>query len=460
MDVTEKDLLALVDRANLTPRYWATFALIVAQFIFEIFDFFIVSFLVSVIAPQWHLTFGQITIILLSAGIGAIIGALGFGWISDTFGRKAAIVGGGIVYTVSAGAVALIPEGSWILFALLRFLVGIGYGGAGTSQFALIAEYTPTRLRTLMTSSLGIPASIGIILASLIVSSLLPILGWRGTAALGVLPVFIAIALAFIAPESVLWLVSKGHFERARQSISEILGIPLQQVPTPTARQAAPPAISITEVFADQRRFWLIVLVQLGLGTAFTGVLLWGPTVIAQLLHISPREAATYFIYVGLMGLVGRIFFTYLPHKIGRIRSGLILTYAGAAMLACAAVFHNDYWGAVPLFMLFLVIGEFFFDGGFSNVNPYAAELYPVRLAALGMGVSQAAGGTGKILGPLVLGLLAGAGNLVTPQATEQAVTPGFLFLAACCLLAAIGYTFLGIETHGRALSLTDTKPA
>jgi MFS transporter, putative metabolite:H+ symporter len=55
-----------------------------------------------------------------------------------------------------------------------------------------------------------------------------------------------------------------------------------------------------------------------------------------------------------------------------------------------------------------------------------------VRTAALGVGISSAAGGVGKIVGPLVLGLLAGTGNLVAPAATENAVRPGFLFLAAC----------------------------
>jgi putative MFS transporter len=72
------------------------------------------------------------------------------------------------------------------------------------------------------------------------------------------------------------------------------------------------------------------------------------------------------------------------------------------------------------------------------------------------MGLASALSGVGKILGTVVLGLLAGAGNLVTPAATEQGIVPGFLFLAGSALVTALGFTFLGVETHGRALRLDD----
>jgi MFS transporter, putative metabolite:H+ symporter len=70
------------------------------------------------------------------------------------------------------------------------------------------------------------------------------------------------------------------------------------------------------------------------------------------------------------------------------------------------------------------------------------------------MGVSAASGGIGKILGPLALGIIAGTHNLVTPKATATAVQPAFLFLAACCLLVGLSYSFLGVETHRKSLLL------
>lgn len=423
-------ILAELDAAHLTPRYWATLGLIVIQLICEIFDFFIVAFLVSAVAPRWGLTYGQSTIILVAAGIGSMVGALSLGWAADRFGRKFSVVGGAVLCSVMAGAVAFIPDKAWVLFAALRFLVGVGYGGAGAGQFALVAERTPTRFRTFMVGMLGVPASLGVVFATLSVAALFPVLGWRGIALLGAAPIVVALALGVVAEESPRWLAARHQ---------------------PTA--AAPPA-GFAVLMSNPRRFWLIVMIQLGLGTALTGVLLWGPTLVSQLLRIPPQKAAAAFMWVSLAGLLGRAVFSFVPMKLGRVVSGRVISYAGAACLVLAAVLHHVWLGAAPLFLVFVVIGEFFFDGGFSNVNPYAAELFPASSAARGTGLAAAAGGLGKFIGPSVLGLIAGAGNLVSPAATDRAVLPGFLFLAGCCLLAALAYTFLGIETNGRPIPL------
>jgi putative MFS transporter len=130
--------------------------------------------------------------------------------------------------------------------------------------------------------------------------------------------------------------------------------------------------------------------------------------------------------------------------------------YGSAVTLAGAAIFHADFVGSVPLFIAFLVVGALFFEGGFANLGPYAAEIFPVRLAARGVGVAQATNGIGRIAGPLCLALISGGNNFITPQATADAVLPAFLFLAGCGLLVGVTFTAMAIETHGRPLSLGD----
>lgn len=447
-------LLALLDAAPLNRRYWTTMALVMTQFVCEIFDFFVVSFMVAVLAPQWHLTFGQSTIMLLTAGIGTIFGALLFGWLGDRYGRKAAMVGGAVLYCTAAGAIALIREGDWVMFSALRFLVGAGYGGAGPSQFSLIVEYSPTRHRTLLGSLVTAPTGIGLLLASGIVAVGYPTLGWRGIAALGFLPIVVAIALAWLAPESVRWLLANGRVAEARATLAKFLGRPLAELPE--ALHVAPPApgVPMRALLADPRRLALLLMIYTGMAVCVTGVMLWGPTLLAQLLRISARQAATYFVYLGLVGMVGRLLFAWMAQRRGRVFVGQLTAYLTAAMLAAAGLGHGSVLGPVPLFIACLLVGQFFMDGSYSNLVPYAAEFYPVRLASVAMGLASAAGGAGKILGTVVLGLLAGAGNLVTPAATEQGIVPGFLFLAGCATLTGLGFTLFGIETHGRALRL------
>ncbi len=450
------DLIARIDAAALTPRYWVVFGLIVTQLVCELFDFFVVAFLVSAVAPSWGLTFGQSTIMLLSAGVGAIVGAIGFGWLADRIGRKPVVVIGAFICGLCAGAIAFVPDGGWIAFAALRFMVGVGYGGAGAGQFALVTEYTPAARRTLITSSMAIPAGIGLLAASTIVTTLFPVLGWRGVAALGFVPILFTIPLTLIIPESAKWLISKGEPERARRAAAPMMGVAAADLPLttlPPGPERAKP--SPWQLLSRPREFWLIVVIQVGFGAIFTGVQLWGPTIVAQLMRITTAQAAGYFVIISISGLVGRVGVVALAHRMGRVPTGKLTAYGGAVCLALAAFTHGSLIAGVPLFLVCLIVGQAFYDGAFSNVVTYGAELYPVRLAANGMGLSAASGGVGKIVGPLALGLLAGSTNLVSPQATEAAVLPGFLFLAGCCLVVGLAYSLLGVETHGRPVVIT-----
>src|SRR5262249_19565191 len=198
-----EDLVTLYDQAPLNARYWATIGLGVTSSVFDYFDYFLVGFLVAVLAPEWHLTFGQTSIMLLSAGVGAIFGSLVWGALADRFGRKMLLVAGIALCALSAGAVSLIPDGAWIMFTGLRFVVGFGVGAAASVALPLIVEYTPTRNRAIITSATVIPVSLGVLTASLTAATMLQSIGWRGLAALGFIPLIPAVLIAFIMPESV-----------------------------------------------------------------------------------------------------------------------------------------------------------------------------------------------------------------------------------------------------------------
>ena len=102
---TSEDLLTLYDTAALNARYWWTFILMSAVFVFDFFDFLVVGYLLAAVAPEWHLTYGQSAVILYSGGVGAILGALVFGAFSDAWGRKPQMVIGTFICAVSSGRV-------------------------------------------------------------------------------------------------------------------------------------------------------------------------------------------------------------------------------------------------------------------------------------------------------------------------------------------------------------------
>ena len=457
---TTEDLLSLFDRAPLNRRYWVSFAILAAITVLEFFDFSVVAFLLAVVGPQWHLTYGQSALILYSGGLGSIVGALLFGSLSDAWGRKAQMIIGTFICGVGAALIGLVPDGAWVLFALLRFVVGIGLTAAVVPALTIVVELTPTRHRTMVTSFYVVFATAGGFLASASSAALLAAIGWRGMAMLGLSVTVVGISAAVFVPKSVRWLTAKGRFAEARAEVAKHLGISLQSVPLPTTMPVSVPRGRLSELLSQPRQFWETLLIWGGAATAAYGVYLWGPTVVALLLKVPVPVAAKYFIYVTGAGIVGKIIVSFLAPLIGRRLLGALWGFGGVIALATVGYCGSTLIGNFPLIVVALAASAFCIDGSFSNLAPYTVESYGVRLGARASGLGQTANGVGKILGPLSLALIAGSSNIVSPKATEGALFPAFLFLAFGMLLVGLSFAILGRETHGRAIALGETATA
>jgi MFS transporter, putative metabolite:H+ symporter len=455
---TSDDLLALFDTSSLNRRYWVAFALLSALFVLEFFDFLVVGYLLAQLGPQWHLTYGQSALILYSGGVGSILGALVFGGLADAWGRKAQMIIGTFICAISAGLIGVVPDGAWEIFAVLRFFVGVGLTAGVTPSLTILVELTPTRHRTLLTSFYIVFASAGGLLASTTSAALMAALGWRGVAMLGIAPAFVGVLIWLYVPESVRWLTAKGRFAEARAAVAEHLGVPLQSVPLPITPPAVQPRGRLSELYQNPRMFWETILIWGGSSTAGYGVYLWGPTIVAMVLHVPVPQAAKYFIFVALGGVAGKIVVTFLAPLMGRRPLGVLWGVGGVIALAAAGYYNNVVVDGLPLMVVLLCASTFFIEGGFSNLAPYTVESYGVNLGARASGLGQAANGVGKILGPLSLALIAGTSNIVSPQATADAVFPAYMFLAGCMALVGLSFLILGVETHGKVMALATER--
>jgi len=458
---TSDELLAMFDNAPLNRRYWTIFAIMSAVLVLDFFDFFLIAFVMSVIGAEWHLTYGQGALILYGAGLGAIIGSLVWGALGDHAGRKMQTVTGTLICGISAGLIAFVPTGAWMVLASLRFLVGFGLAAGVTPALTIVVELTPTRWRTGMTSFFIVFASAGTLLSSFTSAALLNAFGWRGVAATGFIAVVVALLVWALVPESVRWLTAKGRFAEAREEVATLLELPADRVPLPTVPPVAQPRASLTELYSvNPRLFWQTVLIWGGSSSAAYGYYLWGPTIVALALHLQPAQAAKYFIYVSGTGVIGKIIVSLIASSMGRRSLGIIFGLGSVAFLALAGYFSGIVVGGFPLFIILIAASAFFVEGGFSNLAPYTVEQYGVSLGSRSSGLGQAANGVGKIVGPLVLALLAGSDNIIAPKATAEAVFPAFVFLAAVMLAVALAYVFLGVETHGRPIAQGTAEPA
>lgn len=453
-ETTSEDLLALFDSAPLNARYWVIFALMSAVFVFDFFDFLVVGYLLAAVAREWHLTYGQSAVILYSGGVGAIVGAVLFGAFADAWGRKQQMVIGTFICAISSGLIAFIPEGGWLLFAILRFFVGVGLTAAVTPSLTVVVELTPTRHRTIATSFYVVWASAGGFLAPAISAAIMGPYGWRRVALLGFVALIIGVLVWLFTPESVRWLTAKGRFAEARDEVARHLGLPRDRVPLPTVAPTSPPRGNLLDLLHHPRMFWETILIWGGSSTAGYGVYLWGPTIIALLLNVPVPQAAAYFVIVSGAGVTGKIVVTLIAPLMGRRLLGVLWGLGGAVALALAGYFNTVMIGTMPLLVLLFACSTFCIEGGFSNLAPYTVESYGVSLGARSSGLGQTANGFGKIIGPLSLALIAGTSHLVSPQQTEAAVFPAMLFLAFAMLLVGLSFLVLGVETHGKPIAL------
>jgi putative MFS transporter len=436
-------MIDTLDSRPLDKRYGGMFTVVLIVGAAELFDFYIISFVLTVIAKPWGLTFGESSIVLMAAGVGAVVGAVPFGWLSDRIGRKPMLLAAILLAAVGTGGMALIPEGAWPLLAVLRFFVGIGVAGGLSTSLPLLLELTPARHRVRMGSLSQVAIPLGALVASLVASAWGTVLGWRGMALLGLLPTLLALLVGVLVPESPRFLLGRGRIDEARRAIAGLCGIPVGDVPSTVPPTEQPTTIRLADVVRDDgRNLWLILIVWLGATTAAYGVTLWGPTILAFTLGVSAGQAALFMMVVILAGVTGRFAAAFIALRFGRRSTQLAFCGAATAGLAFAGIWHSSFIGAVSIFWVVLVITAFFSDGQFANLAPYTNELFPTAVRGTVYGVAESVNGLGKILGPLLLALVAGTSNAISPQATKDAVEPAFIMLAvtfAVALIAAVG---------------------
>jgi putative MFS transporter len=418
----------------------------------EFFDYFLIGYVVAFIAGPWKLTFGASAVILLSSGFGAMFGAVFYGWLADRIGRRKVFLTTVINFSIATGILTFTPDNAWAFLSVFRFLIGFGVGGLYCVDLPLVQEFVPASKRGLVGGLVTAAVPVGVLLGAALGAYATPYVGWRGLFAIGMAPALLTLVIRAWVPESPRWLIQMGRVEEARKSLAWALEIDPAVLPLTAPGAQEQPRSRLSDIFRYPRSLAVSWITNLGAQTGYYGFALWAPTLLVQLLAITPARAAYLMIFVNLAGLFGRIGLSYLSDAIGRRASGAIASLGSAILLIAAAVCHDVLFGAVSVFWLLLIATNAFADGGFAIVGPYSAEVWPSALRTTGMGSAYGFGGIGKVIGPLGLALIVGSSNVIAPQASVSAIVPAYSYLAAWFALAGLAYLFLGIETRGRSL--------
>ena len=443
-------MLRALDEAPVNRRYLILMAAVMVGAILDLFDFFLIAFVVPILNDEWSLTFGEATAMLLSAGFGAIAGSIVWGRLGDSVGRRRPLIAGLTIFSLGTGAMALAPDEGWWFIAIFRFIVGAGVAGVAVIAVPAVLEFTPTRLRTRIVGFVTTAmVPIGILAAAGAAAVLDP--NWRAIFALGLLPLLSAAFVIYYVPESPRWLLEHGRKDEARRVIAWLTMRDESEL-APEEPEPAPEPVGYRDLLDFRQSITVTVLAWLGASAAVAGVFLWGPTFIEQVLEVDSDEAAALFVVVILGAFAGRLFFSFYPQRAGRRTCGLLMGVGAPVLLALAAFSGESEIAGASLFVIALACAAFFVDGGFANLAPYTSEIYPTALRTHGMGLAWMVSGLGRIIGPAAVGLIAGSDDPIEPEVTLSALEPAFLFLAGASALVLLGFWLVRLEPHGSDL--------
>jgi MFS transporter, AAHS family, 4-hydroxybenzoate transporter len=407
------------------------------------FDTQAIGYVAPALAKEWGLTKGALGPVFSAGLFGLMIGALIFGPLADRIGRKKIIILSTLAFGVGTLATAFITDVNTLL--VIRFLTGLGLGGAMPNAVATTSEFSPHRRRATMVMIMFCGFSVGAALGGLLAAALIPQFGWRSVFVVGGLaPLLLVPILMLRLPESVRFLALTG---RAHGRVAQLLGhINPNAVFAPGTQfivhEPGLAGIPVLHLFRDGR-----TLVTLLLWVVFFMSLLdlyflsnWLPTVLNDL-GASVSEAAA----IGSMLQVGGV--------VGTFALGSIIdrfSFRALALVYFAAVFAVGAIGQLGHSVVFVTMAifaaGFCIVGGQIAANALAATYYPTSVRATGVGWALGIGRVGSIVGPLV------GGALLTAKWSTGSVFMAAATAALCAALAAFSLSRLaGMGGRGQA---------
>ena len=347
------------------------------------FDLLILGFMLRTISSDLGLTPAQGASLVTATLIGAVIGGIGFGMLSDRLGRVRVLTWTIVVFAVFTGLCAF-SRGYWDLL-IYRTIAGVGLGGEFGIGMALVAEAWPAAKRARASSYVGLGWQCGVLAAALVTPMLLPVIGWRGMFALGVFP---AIAAYFI---------------RASLHEPEVFVAHAKDHPKESALH-----LLVKDGETTKLSLGMVILCSVQ-NFGYYGVMIWLPNYLSTRFGFALTQSAMWTC-VTLAGMALGIFcFGHIADRIGRRPAFFSYMFGAAAMV----LIYSHLTDPFQLLIAGAVMG-FFVNGMLGGYGALISELFPTAARATAQNVLFNIGRGIGGFGPVVVGAIAAAYSFET----------------------------------------------
>jgi MFS family permease len=391
---------------------------------------------------------------------GAVLGGLGFGWLTDRWGRKKLFFTTLAVYLAATAATAL----SWNFasFALLRAATGAGIGGEYSAIASTIQELIPARFRgrtdLIINGSFWIGAAMGAAGSIVLLdpATIDPAIGWRLAFLIGAVLGLGIFVMRFWLPESPRWLMTHGQAPRAEAIVADIerrsrriddCG-PAGHAKARLRTRSHTPLLEVARTLFRTYPQRTLVGLSLMASQAFfyNAIFFTYALILTDFYGVPPPRVGWYLLPFAAGNFLGPLLLGRLFDTLGR-RIMISSTYAASGILLAAAgyLFAAGLLSATTLTAAWMII-FFFASAAASSAYLTVSETFPLEIRALAIAFFYAIGtGIGGVAAPWLLGALIDTGSRVS-------VALGYLAGAALMVAAGAIEWRWGIAAERRPL--------